>query len=167
MIGLIRAQWLILRHRPLLWALAAIHIALLAVQFLLPLLLLTTSTQLSQGAGGAPALPPEALAQLRLQSVFPGAFATIFGHINGIGGLLLMVFCGAFIGADYNWGTIRAVLVPRPSRTRYLLGKLAALTLLAALMVLLTLAFGAIMATVDTLALGEPLQLSAAQAADV
>lgn len=163
MIGATYAQWLILIRRPLLWALAVTHLLLLLVQFLLPVLTIKAASQLSaMQQGGAQLLPPEAIEQLRIQALFPGAFAAAFGQINSVGGLLLMIFAGAFIGADFNWGTARTLLIRRPRRSRYLLSKVLALLPLAAALVVVTLVLGLLLGMLNHAILNEPISISPA-----
>ncbi len=67
--------------------------------FFFPVVLLGQLSRLNV-PGSSELLNADAAAVLRQTVQLPSAFATIFGQINGIGGLLLMVLSGAFIGSD-------------------------------------------------------------------
>ncbi|MBA3470537.1 MAG: hypothetical protein H0T53_12940 [Herpetosiphonaceae bacterium] len=137
MLAAISVQFLALRKRPLVKVMFAIYVALLLLQFFAPVGLLRIAPQLGN------ALNPEAALALEQTVRLPFAFATIFGQINGIGGLLLMIIAGAFVGGDYTWGITRTLLARQPGRGRYLLAKFSALALLAAIWVIVSVPLGA------------------------
>lgn len=161
MIRAIGGQWLALRKRPMLGVLGGVYLALLALQFFAPVALISLLPQLN-ALGGSSAINPEAAAALRQTVRLPSAFATIFSHVNGIGGLLLMVLSGAFVGGDAGWGVQRALLAREPGRMRYLGSKLAALAVLALLLALASVPLGAAFAWLASRSLGEASAIPAA-----
>jgi hypothetical protein len=136
MLAAISVQFLALRKRPLVKVLFGIYVALMLLQFFAPVGLLRLAPQLGNALNADAALALEQTVRL------PAAFATIFGQINGVGGLLLMIIAGAFVGGDYGWGLTRTLLARQPGRVRYLLAKFLALALLAAIWAIVSLPLG-------------------------
>ncbi len=166
MISAVAAQWLVLRRRPMLKVLLAVYVLLMALQFFAPIGLVRLAPQLeSLGAGNA--LNDATIAALQQTVQLPSAWATIFGQVNGIGGLLLLILAASFVGSDYQWGLSRGLLARDPRRGRYLLAKLLALVLLAGALVLLSLPLGMLCAWSASAALGLPFQSGLAVWPDV
>ncbi|HEY1013319.1 MAG TPA: hypothetical protein VGE07_11480 [Herpetosiphonaceae bacterium] len=153
MMRAIGGQWLALRKRPMLGVLAGVYLGLLALQFFAPVALINLLPRLD-ALGGSGAINPDAAAALKQTVQLPSAFATIFSHVNGMGGLMLMVLSGAFVGADAGWGAQRALLARQPGRMRYLASKLGALALLALVLVLASLPLGVALAWLASGSLG-------------
>ncbi len=145
--GMLRAEWLRLRKRPMTLVLLAVFLALLAIQLLVQSVFVQLTGQQNGGAG----LGMQTAAWQR-RLIFPGVFGTVFNHTNGLGGILAIILAAGSMGGEYSWGTMRAQLAREPDRLRYLLAKIAALllALLAsmgcalALGTLLALALGAL-----------------------
>ena len=57
--------------------------------------------------------------QVRVLLGFPTAYTLLAGFILGFGGLLAAAYAAAIIGADWAWGTIRAIVARGESRVRY------------------------------------------------
>ena len=148
MFNAIIAQWIILRKRPLTWVLFGVYLLLFLVQMFAPVGILGIAPQLGN------ALNADAAAALRQTVRLPFAFATIFGQINGFGGLLLMILAGAFVGGDWTWNIPRVFLVRNPSRLRYVGAKFAALSLMAAVWVLVSVPLGFVCAWLASVMLG-------------
>ncbi len=136
MLAAISVQFLALRKRPLIKVMFGIYVGLMLLQFFAPVGLLRIAPQLGN------ALNPAAALALKQTVQLPFAFATVFGQINGVGGLLLMMIAGAFVGGDYTWGMARALLARQPGRGRYLWSKFSALALLAAIWVIVSVPLG-------------------------
>ena len=60
---------------------------------------------------------------------FPTAYTMVVGFILGFGGLLAVAYGAAVIGADWAWGTIRAIVARGESRVRYTLVTFAAIAI--------------------------------------
>lgn len=129
MLDLVRAEWLKLSRRPLTLILLAVFLALLVLQFGQYVFLIVV---------GRVALAPAQIDELRRFVAFPGIFGTIFGHINGAGGMFAIILAAGAMGSEYSWGTLRTQLARQPVRWRLLVAKL--LTLMALLLVAMLLA---------------------------
>lgn len=57
--------------------------------------------------------------QIRILLRFPTAYTLLAGFVLGFGGLLAAAYAAAIIGADWAWGTIRAIVARGESRVRY------------------------------------------------
>jgi ABC-2 type transport system permease protein len=86
-------------RRPATWVVFAILAGLIVMVFL----------GLAASAGQMESLGDEF--QVRLLLGFPNAYLMVVGVIVGFGGLLAVAFGAAIIGADWAWGTIRAIVV--------------------------------------------------------
>jgi ABC-2 type transport system ATP-binding protein len=139
MLNLIRAEWLKLTRRPLTWALLATCLGLLALQLAVQALAVILD---SAGLLGHEVFQPAQLEEYRRRVVFPGVIGAVFGHLNGLGGAFTVILAAGAMGSEYGWGTLRTQLARTPDRTAYLLAKLAALLLVLAAGMLITLVFG-------------------------
>lgn len=155
-LALLRAHFLALRKRPMIKVMFGIYVGLLVVQFFAPVGLLRVAPRLGN------AINADAARALEQTVRLPYAFATIFGQINGVGGLLLMIIAGAFVGGDYGWGMTHALLARQPARGRYLAAKLLALALLAAFGVSVSVPLGTACAWLASMLLGLPQSVSLA-----
>ena len=73
---------------------------------------------------------------------FPTAYTMVVGIILGFGGLLAVAYGAAIIGADWGWGTIRAIIARGESRVRYTLVTFIAIALVLVVGVLATFVAG-------------------------
>lgn len=87
---------------------------------------------------------------------FPAAYAIADQLVFGLGGLLVVVYAAAFVGADWNWGVVRNVIARGESRVNYLLGKAAALAILIAIAELVLFLFCIVMTYVAGALYGIP-----------
>lgn len=155
----IAAQWLAWRKRPMLKVMVLVYMAMVALQFLAPILLVRLMPQLAQ-LGAEEALDPAAMEGLKATITFPGAWATLFGQVNGVGGLFLMIVGASSIAAEYPWGVARGLLARQPSRGRYLAIRAITLLLMAALLVLISLPLGLVLGLGASVALEAPIALA-------
>jgi ABC-type transport system involved in multi-copper enzyme maturation permease subunit len=83
--------------------------------------------------------------QIQILLRFPTAYTMVVGFILGFGGLLAAAYAAAVIGADWAWGTIRAIIARGESRVRYTLITFAAvaIVLLAGVIVSFLIGVGA------------------------
>lgn len=79
--------------------------------------------------------------------------------VTEFGELLVVVLAAAAVGSEFTWGTLRTLLLNEPNRTKLLVAKLIALSVVTAVGLLLGLAFGTILSATITSLLGHPLVL--------
>jgi ABC-2 type transport system permease protein len=136
MLNLIRAEWIKLTRRPLIWVLLAVFLGLLLFQIAIQFLIAWLPELIGLSSDGA-VLSPQ-IAEWRRRTIFPGLFGSIIGYANSLGGIFAVVLAAGAMGSEYSWGTLRTQLARQPGRVRYLIAKL--LTLLALLLVAMILA---------------------------
>lgn len=129
--ALLRVSLLKLARRPATWVVFAILAGLIMLVFL----------ALGASAGSLESASDEL--QVRLLLAFPTAYTMVVGVILGFGGLLAVAYGAAIIGADWGWGTIRAVIARGESRVRYTLISFLAIALVLGIGVLVTFLLGA------------------------
>lgn len=129
--ALLRISLLKLVRRPATWVVFAILAGLIMLVFF----------ALGASAGQLESAGDEL--QVRLLLAFPTAYTMVVGVILGFGGLLAVAYGAAIIGADWGWGTIRAVVARGESRVRYTLVTFAAIAIVLAVGVLVTFVLGA------------------------
>ena len=66
----------------------------------------------------------------RPQFILPLSLANSLGFAQIFGVILVPILAASAIGAEYGWGTLRAILMRRPSRWKLLLAKFCAVMLL-------------------------------------
>jgi len=86
--------------------------------------------------------------QVRLLLGFPTAYTMVVGIILGFGGILAVAYGAAVIGADWAWGTIRAIVARGESRVRYTLVTFLAIAIVLGIGVLVTFTIGAMVAVI-------------------
>ncbi|MEA2676378.1 MAG: type transport system permease protein [Chloroflexota bacterium] len=122
---LIRAELLKARRRQATWVLLIVALLLTAAIYLL----------IGKAIGGAScAFRFDDFSDDTCVIAFPGAYALIdqFAFAT-LGGVLAIVYAAAFVGADWNWGTLRNVIARGESRAMYLLAKAAGLAIVLAI----------------------------------
>jgi hypothetical protein len=133
---LLRMSLVKLVRRPATWVVFAILAGLIVMVFL----------GLAASAGQMESLGDEF--QVRLLLDFPTAYTMVLGVILGFGGLLAVAFGAAIIGADWAWGTIRAIIARGESRVRYTLVTFVAIAIVLGVGVLVTFAIGSVAAVI-------------------
>ncbi len=116
--ALLRVSLMKLVRRPATWIVFLILAALIAVVFL----------SLGATAGSMDASMTDEL-QIRVLLDFPTAYTIVAGFVLAFGGLLGVAYGAAIIGADWAWGTIRAIVARGESRVRYTLVTFLAITI--------------------------------------
>lgn len=132
--GLLRISLLKLARRPATWVVFLILAALIVLVFF----------ALGASVGQSEALGDELQVRVLLQ--FPTAYTMVVGVILGFGGLLAVAYGAAVIGADWAWGTIRAIVARGEGRVRYTLVTFAAIAIVLALGVVATFVIGSVAA---------------------
>jgi ABC-2 type transport system permease protein len=128
--ALLRVALLKLVRRPATYVVFLILAAILVLFFL----------ALGLSVGQTQELGDELQIQVLLR--FPTAYTLLAGFILGFGGLLAAAYGAAVIGADWAWGTIRAVIARGESRVRYTLVTFVAIALVLLLGVLVSFLIG-------------------------
>ncbi len=128
--ALLRMSLLKLVRRPATYIVFAILAAILVLFFL--------ALGFSVGQTG------EAMEELQIQVLlrFPTAYTLLAGFVLSFGGLLAAAYAAAVIGADWGWGTIRAVIARGESRVRYTVVTYLAIGLVLLLGVVASFAIG-------------------------
>ena len=80
--------------------------------------------------------------QIQILLRFPTAYTLLAGFILGFGGLLAAAYGAAVIGADWAWGTIRAIIARGESRVRYTLVTFTAIAIVLLAGVLVSFLIG-------------------------
>ncbi len=115
--ALLRVALIKLVRRPATWIVFAILSGLIALVFI----------SLGATAGSMESMMDEF--QIRTLLDFPTAYTIVAGFVLAFGGLLGVAYGAAIIGADWAWGTIRAIVARGESRVRYTLVTFLAITL--------------------------------------
>jgi ABC-2 type transport system permease protein len=128
--ALLRMSLLKLVKRPATWIIFAILAGIIALVFI----------SLGATAGSTESFGDEF--QIGLLLDFPAAYGIVAGFIVGFGGLLAVAYGAAIVGADWAWGTIRAIVARGESRVRYVLITFAAIALVLGVGVAVTFVIG-------------------------
>jgi hypothetical protein len=131
---LLRISLLKLAKRPATWVVLAILLGLIAMVFIG---LAASASQISD--------PGDEL-QVRLLLSFPNAYTVLVGFILSFGGLLAVTYGAAIIGADWAWGTIRAIIARGESRVRYTVVSFVAIAITLGIGVLAAFGVGSVIA---------------------
>ena len=140
--ALLSISLLKLVRRPASWVVLAILIGLIVMVFI----------GLAASVGQIEDMGDEL--QIRLLLAFPNAYTTVLSFILGFGGLLAVVYAAAVIGADWAWGTIRAIVARGESRVRSTLITFLAIVIMLGLGMLLAFTIGAAAAVLAAEAAG-------------
>jgi ABC-2 type transport system permease protein len=135
--ALLRVSLLKLVRRPATWIVFAILAGLIALVFL----------SLGATAGSMESMMDEF--QVRTLLDFPTAYTIVASFVLAFGGLLGVAYGAAVIGADWAWGTIRAIVARGESRVRYTLVTFLAIAIVIAVGITVASAVGAIAAIVS------------------
>lgn len=153
MANLIRAEWLKLTKRPLLWILLGVSLLLQTLQ-VAGQAMAVLMVQAGLVAAEGPSVLPFDVYRSMLE--FPGIFGAPFVHVNGLGGVFAVILTAGAVGGEYSWGTLRTLLARQPDRIMFMLGKLAALLLLLMSGILITLVYGTALGWLLGTAVGSP-----------
>jgi ABC-type transport system involved in multi-copper enzyme maturation permease subunit len=93
--------------------------------------------------------------------VLPWAIPSLLDSGQYWGSFFVGILTASAVATEHNWGTVRQALIRGQTRSGYLTVKLVGLVLLSTIGLLVTLAFGVIMALIATSAAGEPVTLDA------
>jgi len=137
-------------RRPATWIVFAILAGLIALVFI----------SLGATAGSMESMGDEL--QISLLLDFPTAYGIVAGFVLAFGGLLGVAYGAAIIGADWAWGTIRAIVARGESRVRYTL-----ITFLAiAIVIAVGVTVASVVGTISAIAAAEMAGLGSDRATD-
>jgi ABC-2 type transport system permease protein len=138
---LIKAEIFKLRKRSMTSILMYVMIAILIILYLV--LLAVAKANIPQHAGGSGTAIKNLLG---LQTAIPFAFSMLafFGTV------LAAILMGSCMGSEYNWRTIRTMLISSESRTKLLAAKLIAVFIFVIIGMIISLAVGFIMSLITT-----------------
>ena len=145
MLHLIRAEWVKLSKRPMMWILLSVWLLLLIVQFLMFLLIAVI---------GEGIIHPAQVTEMTKRLAFPGIFGAIFGHVNSLGGIFAVILTAGMMGSEYGWGTLRTELARHPARVRYIVAKLIMILLTLLVAIFITLVSGMVIGWLVGLVIG-------------
>ncbi len=104
--------------------------------------------------------PPDSSAQAFRTFAFPYSIATLLDTGQFWGSAIFVgILTSSCVSTEYNWGTVRQVLVRGQSRAGYLAIKIAALAILCAIFLLAALAVGLFFSVWATSLAGAPITL--------
>jgi ABC-type transport system involved in multi-copper enzyme maturation permease subunit len=126
-----------IRRRTMTWVLVGV-LALLLTGIYVALYAVLQSALPDPGAS------PDTIESLRAMLSWPQSFSTLLNLVSGnaLGGLLLIVLAGAMTAQEFSWRTAHLWLSRGLPRSTFLLGKYAALVVVALLVVLTPLLVG-------------------------
>jgi ABC-type transport system involved in multi-copper enzyme maturation permease subunit len=160
MLNLMRAEWLKLARRPLIWILLAVFLVLMLLSFGGQFIFVGLQSGVFGGVSIS-FLSEAQFDQWRRELSFPGVFGSVLGQANSYGGICAIVLAAGALGSEYSWGTLRAQLARQPERGRYLLAKLLVILLLLLVGLVIALLVGALLALLLGGVLGDMGRLSA------
>jgi ABC-2 type transport system permease protein len=141
---LISAELFKLRKRSMPFILLAVLVGILVIIYLL--LLAISNVNLAQ-FGGANAHGMENISKLL---GLPIAIPVALSMLASFGGVLSVILMASTVGNEYNWRTIRTMLISSESRTKLLIAKLVAVILYVFLGMLIGVVVGFIMSMITT-----------------
>ncbi len=139
MTRLIGAELFKLRKRAMTWILLSIMVGIIVVLYLILLAISNVALPNGRRAGDIVAL-------LGL----PGAIPFAFSLLGSFGSALGVVLFASGVGNEYNWRTIRTVLISSESRAKLLVAKLVAMGIYVVLGLLIGVVAGFIMSLITT-----------------
>lgn len=143
------AEWFKLRRRPLPWILLGCMVGFQLLTNVSFLLLASLPLTDSTAAG--------VVAELRQLVTPPNCLYVTLSGVNQIGALLAIILGAVVIGSEYQWGTLRLLLLRQPRRWIYLAGLLLAMTGALGLGLLITSLAGLLLGLAVSLLTGLPI----------
>lgn len=138
MVSSFSAEVLKLRKRPATWIIGLLFAAALVLFGYVFTYVFTIN------ASGQAAPPQQAVDQI-LQSLLPESMIiNVLSNFTNFGSALALVLGALAVGSEYGWDTFKVSLTQRPGRIQFLLGKLAAIGVVVAILNALMLGIAAI-----------------------
>jgi ABC-type transport system involved in multi-copper enzyme maturation permease subunit len=170
MLASLGAELLKLRKRRSMWVLAVIWLVLtILLDYALAYALLSNAPPPTFPAGTPKAQKEqlqkqqEAFQEQQLELLYPERLVSnVTPGLPNLGDPIALILGALAVGSEYGWTTFKIVLTQRPGRSAVFFGKLLALGILLALLVVLTFAAGAASSYVVAWLEGAPAGLPAA-----
>ena len=163
MLASLGAELLKIRKRPSTWVLASIWLAVIVLLNYTLTYALLSSVPPPASPEGTPKQPQEQLQeqfqQQQLRVLYPENLVPnlISGYPN-VGAPIALILGALAAGSEYGWATFKTVLTQQPGRSAVFFGKLLALGVVLALLVVLTFATGAVSGLVVAVLSGAPVK---------
>ena len=141
MIRLINAEIFKLRKRFMTWVLLYVMIGIIVILYFT--LLAVSNAQL-------PARAEEAHATLTNLLGLPVALPFALSILSSLGSILAVILLASSIGFEYNWRTIRTMLISSEGRLKLLIAKLISALIFILIGMIIALAAGFIMSLITT-----------------
>jgi ABC-2 type transport system permease protein len=170
MLASLGAELLKLRKRPSTWVLGCIWLAVtILLSYALSYALLSNAPPPTVPEGTPKAQKEqlreqqEAFREEQLESLYPESLVSnLTPGFSNLGTPIALILGALAMGSEYSWYTFKTVLTQRPGRYAVFFGKLLALGVVLALLVVLTFAAGAVAGFVISALEGAPVGLPAA-----
>jgi ABC-2 type transport system permease protein len=170
MLASLGAELLKLRKRPSTWVLGCIWLAVtILLSYALSYALLSNAPPPTVPEGTPKAQKEqlreqqEAFREEQLESLYPESLVSnLTPGFSNLGTPIALILGALAMGSEYSWSTFKTVLTQRPGRYAVFFGKLLALGVVLALLVVLTFAAGAVAGFVISALEGAPVGLPAA-----
>jgi ABC-2 type transport system permease protein len=164
MLASLGAELLKLRKRPSTWVLACIWLTVtILLSYALAYALLSSAPPPTVPQGTPKAQreqmreQQEAFRKEQLEALYPeNLVSNLTPGFSNLGPPLALILGALAMGSEYGWATFKTVLTQRPGRYAVFSGKLLALGIVLALLVVLTFAAGAVAGYVITALEGAP-----------
>jgi ABC-2 type transport system permease protein len=143
MLNLWRAEWLKTYRRPANWGILGISLLVLALVYVIVI-----GMAISDGEASA------TYAEVSRQLAFPNGMAIALQVLSALGALLSIVFVANIIGSEYTRDTWKMILPRRGNRLLFLSTKLLMGLFCMALLIVVMLLFGQVLAWIGVTILG-------------
>jgi ABC-2 type transport system permease protein len=166
MLASLGAELLKIRKRPSTWVLALIWLTIIVLlNYTLTCALLSNAPP-PTFPEGTPKQQREPLRQQQeqfreqqLRSLYPeNLVQSLIPGYPSVGSPIALILGALVVGSEYGWATLKTILTPQPGRTTLFFGKLLALGVVLAVLVLLTFATGAASSFVVAVLAGAPVK---------
>jgi ABC-type transport system involved in multi-copper enzyme maturation permease subunit len=166
MLASLGAELLKIRKRPSTWVLPLIWLSIIVLLNYTLTYTLLSNVPPPTFPEGTPKAQQEQLREQQeqfqeqqLRSLYPEKLVpSLIPGYPSLGAPIALILGALAVGSEYGWATYKTVLTQRPGRTALFLGKLLALGVVLALLVVLTFASGAASSFVVAVLAGAPLQ---------
>lgn len=148
--GMIAAEFLKLRKRPMLWWMLGIMLVIATGVFVVNDLLYRRSSN------------PQTARDALETAALPGGVATALAAASALWGILLVIAIAVVVGNEFQYGTLRVQLAMGLRRTPYILAKAVAVYLAGVLGLLLVSLFGVGLSLLVTVIEGRPVTFAGA-----
>jgi len=164
MLASLGAELLKIRKRPSTWVLPLIWLAIIVLLNYTLIYVLLSNTPPPTFPEGTPKAQQEQLREQQeqfqeqqLQSLYPeNVVRNLIPGYSSIGAPIALILGALVVGSEYGWATFKTILTQRPGRIALFFGKLLALGVILALLVVLTFIIAAASSLVVAALAGAP-----------